>query len=185
MYNYSEEDKKKDKNYHSNKIQKFPSEICGKTIGLDSIYKDWVLPDGETAESIILKVFDGPFLVYQDLLKLNPELEGLIITEELKNKYLNDQSFYGIGKDIYYHICYGIISKFTLKDIKYFLIRSLLTNEEVKLIHKSREKWFKALNKVPIGWAACEETLIEISKYLGENYQNYYEEAIKINENKY
>jgi hypothetical protein len=185
MYNYSDKDREKDKLYHSNRIQTFPSEKCGKTIGLNSIYKDWVLPDGETAESLILKLFDGPYKIYQNLLKLNPELEELKISDELKNYYLKDFSFGGIGKDIYYHVCYGVISKFTIKDIKYFLLRSCLNNNQVIEIRNSRQKWCDVLEKhnLSIGWAACEETLIEISKHLGEEFQKYYENAIKVNEN--
>ena len=187
MYNYSNTDKQKDKFYYSKQVQRFPSEECGKVIGLNSIYKNWFLPNGETAESLIQKVLDGPYAVYTDLVKLNLELIELKISDELKNHYLNNMLFVGIGKDIYYHICYGVISKFTIKDIKYYLMRACLTNIEVLEIRNSRKKWFDALKKhnFTIGWASSDDTLIEISKHVGVEYEKFYEGVIKVDENRY
>ncbi len=172
---YSDKDREKDKAYQSKKMQRFPSETYGKAIGLHSIYKNWILPNGETAETMILKVLDSPYYIFKELLKLNPELEKLKISDEIKEHYLNNNQFGGIGKDIYYHVCYGLISKFTIQDIEHFLLKGTLDNNQVIENYNSRRKWYSILEKngASIGWAASIETLKEISDYLKLDYQKY------------
>lgn len=175
-------EKEQSKLYHSEKIQKFPSESYGKAIGLDSIYKNWILPDGETAESIILKVIDDPYKIYTELVNLNPELEDLDSSNELKEHYSNNFSFGELGRDIYYHLCYGVISKFSVRDINHFLKKGCYNNEFLKKHLDSRRKWYNVLktNGVSIGWAASTETLKEISKYLEINCEEYCKEEIEV-----
>ena len=106
---------------------------------------------------------------YLNLLNLNPEISNIILTKELINGYQYERY------NIYYHICYGIISKYTVRDINYFLLKCLLPSDEIRILRELEIQYIKKYIQVDfkygIQWAACYDTLEEISKHLKINKQ--------------
>jgi hypothetical protein len=115
--------------------QVFPSELFGIRIGLHTIYKNWILPEGETAELLANKLLKTihhetiHYELYLKLLNLNPELSNIILIDELIHEYRYQP------RNIYFHICFGVISKYTVRDINHFLLRCLLPNNEIYIYY--------------------------------------------------
>ena len=139
--------------------QSFPSKEFGLKSGLDWIYVDWQIPgDCNELGNIFrrwLKNKDEDFIMdlFDLLVKMNPELEAL-----------------GKPKDkmILYHLCYGVISKYNIEDIKFFSYNVELDvlSAYNKSMQDLKNRIGKKVGMGHLGWCISPHTFERIVKEL-------------------
>lgn len=155
-----------DRNYLLNKKERYPSREFSIKTGLDFVYRDWVLP--KEGHLVMVDVIDrGGYEVYKEILALNPDIV-LNITQEMIDGYKNDLLFGEFGRDIYYHVCYGLVSKFNLDDIQYFLESSYGDNRAHKAEYRKYKDKVEKLIGHSMGWATSYKTMDKVRELLNK-----------------
>jgi len=152
------------RNYFESKVHRFPSQEFGEKTGLHFLYKEWKLPKDES--SMMVDVIDrGGFEVYKDILALNADI-SLDITDEMIEGYRNDTNYGELGSDIYFHVCYGFVSRFTLEDIQFFLNKSYGNQVKLNTEYRIYKDKLESDIGMTLSWATSYTTMERVRKEL-------------------
>ncbi len=149
------------------RVQRFPSKRFAEHVGLKNLHTEWNLPPKSTPNSI--GIICDRWCLSPEGSEVEHEAEVKMVTIYLKILELNPPIKVINASTVrnVYDIVMGIVSKFTIDDIKFFMN---LSREELVTYNMSNRKRSESIESIcgmHAGWVCNPETMIKIEKHLG------------------